>query len=1561
MFLDRNNTRKTLRSTSTDLKATLHKGSLTDKNALGISIDSNSARVFVEQQKKQKEKRLLEKRRGEMANIIRRFAYNYICYKKSRELILLNLENILLNSLEELEQDISRIIKMLTFVFNLNTDFEHYKHILITVYRILKASKYLYIDNISPSSIASLIRITLIIIYRRSMEIDLCSKRSKYNEIRDFGEYNNNSNTFMKNLFNLLDYIGRKWSKNQLEQVLKKVIRFSYVDVLFLKFIQDCFKEIEYIRVNETEILECQGNIPQKQSYSSSLQVEKRKFIEQEESNVTYTSNKIMNCSRINLSLYNIITSLINIICTNDHYRIILFGRGIWNRSIYFLQDRLEKLYPEYFPRVKQFLHYRNEWLLSYIVNILIERFDLVNCVDIESCTCISLFSIILDKLSAYEKFKSFILTQFNKTSNIRSFNYPYPVFWPKSILSYILLQYSQLEEILSRKHKDQHMYLSYFSENFEMKIGEYRKEINKDYQIIFDRILRRLLLWKLYPTQNITNINDKDNEISYNNIKILNSLLKIMNILQTTKQMKFNIGVGIILLIRFFLSLSTFNERLYYQRILASQYNIYDQKDSKTALKYNDNEDDNNKESFGDFLYIKDLLKSYFFDNVINPVLADCYQCFSSQKNFSYSSSILETILIIYFPCDLLGISEICFLEPQNFDNYLHLTNNKTINKQSTYLFSAADLYKSNNITNEKNSLDSNYMKCQYQMDNIGSVKPNSLQFDLKSQKLQSDQLLNSYKEIFSKSFHIQDDDLIFIKGQYDLNMNIDIDGDVFKNSQILLLPLCISSQVMKLNKIILEELSVVTPWVLISFLFLHSLIIVNHNGSFSDFINKSLLVNNKDHAIGDISRYFCIALFIKLTCTQEREIRRALDIMLSNSNDNDKELSQLATKDRSIDYQNLHLHIPNILIDDIRNYFKYSSGPELLKKCMHVFATNTLRLSNGIGILDYNVNNNKSNIRYIEECNLSNEYRWSCNLEHDFQYISLFMNNLTWTLLYINSLRQDNIQGSSLNSSIPQLIDSLRLCFGQTTRQLYIEDSKLHFMPIRQNNKTSIWAIPEASNLLKSRETLLKQQIHIESVGALPTIYTNSVNLNNTDNIPLYQDNDINNSISNIFDSTLRYTSTPTTERILRNVVEELPHILELEDRLGFYHHFIAEFRYQQGTQNINLITPKEIRRDYIIEDALYSMGNLDTEGLRGILRILFVDEQGFAEAGIDGGGLFKDFITCLSKELCSPSFGLFISTRNNTLVPRDIYSLTNILASSNFKEFQRLKKILSNRTITIIGLYEFLGKVVGKAIFEKTLLEVEFNPVFLNLVCHRNNNLDDLANFDQELYRSLIFIREYDDDISQLSLTFSVTLNTELISNQSNKSSNPIEIELVPNGKNIPVTNMNKLLYIQLLTQYKGTTSMKRQAEAFARGLSMVIPEESLRLFSPSELQSLICGVLKGLDVRDLKRNTNYTGYLESSPQIQWLWDILENEFDSEEQSAFLMFVTSSRKAPLLGFEHLNPKFGIQIVPEYTRLPSAATCFNLLKLPAYKSKDILYEKLRLAIFGASGFDLS
>lgn len=129
----------------------------------------------------------------------------------------------------------------------------------------------------------------------------------------------------------------------------------------------------------------------------------------------------------------------------------------------------------------------------------------------------------------------------------------------------------------------------------------------------------------------------------------------------------------------------------------------------------------------------------------------------------------------------------------------------------------------------------------------------------------------------------------------------------------------------------------------------------------------------------------------------------------------------------------------------------------------------------------------------------------------------------------------------------------------------------------------------------------------------------------------------------------------------------------------------------------------------------------------------------------------------------------------------------------------------------------------------------------------------------------------------------------------------------------------------------------------------------------MFDYYELQMLISGGKKDVDVTDWQNNVEYGGYLPQDISVRYFWEIVY-EMTPEEKSKLIKFVTSVSRAPLLGFAVLNPKFGIRNSGrDVTRLPTASTCVNLLKLPDYQNKEIMREKLLYAINTESGFDLS
>jgi ubiquitin-protein ligase E3 C len=215
--------------------------------------------------------------------------------------------------------------------------------------------------------------------------------------------------------------------------------------------------------------------------------------------------------------------------------------------------------------------------------------------------------------------------------------------------------------------------------------------------------------------------------------------------------------------------------------------------------------------------------------------------------------------------------------------------------------------------------------------------------------------------------------------------------------------------------------------------------------------------------------------------------------------------------------------------------------------------------------------------------------------------------------------------------------------------------------------------------------------------------------------------------------------------------------------------------------------------------------------------------------------------------------------------------------------------------------------------------------------------------------------MFLKAYDGDARDLCLSFTV-VNTDF--------GNREEIELMPGGAQIDVTNENKNRYIAMVAKYHIHDKLKEQSEAFTRGLWDVIEKKWLLLFNEPELQVLISGAFDGtIDVSDLKANTIYIGALsELDPVIHRFWKVVYSLSPSQLRS-LLRFVTSCARPPSLGFSCLEPKFTIQRVDGGdAMLPTASTCFNILKLPSYRSAKILREKLLLALGeGSVGFHLA
>ena len=108
----------------------------------------------------------------------------------------------------------------------------------------------------------------------------------------------------------------------------------------------------------------------------------------------------------------------------------------------------------------------------------------------------------------------------------------------------------------------------------------------------------------------------------------------------------------------------------------------------------------------------------------------------------------------------------------------------------------------------------------------------------------------------------------------------------------------------------------------------------------------------------------------------------------------------------------------------------------------------------------------------------------------------------------------------------------------------------------------------------------------------------------------------------------------------------------------------------------------------------------------------------------------------------------------------------------------------------------------------------------------------------------------------------------------------------VDLVPDGRDVAVTDDNKLEYVNLVAAHKMTNAIKEQIAAFTEGFNDIVPHEIISILNPSELELLISGTPE-IDIDDLKNNTEYVGYTTSAPQVRWFWEVVKDL--SEEDRA------------------------------------------------------------------------
>ncbi|RDB16805.1 E3 ubiquitin-protein ligase TOM1-like [Hypsizygus marmoreus] len=386
--------------------------------------------------------------------------------------------------------------------------------------------------------------------------------------------------------------------------------------------------------------------------------------------------------------------------------------------------------------------------------------------------------------------------------------------------------------------------------------------------------------------------------------------------------------------------------------------------------------------------------------------------------------------------------------------------------------------------------------------------------------------------------------------------------------------------------------------------------------------------------------------------------------------------------------------------------------------------------------------------------------------------------------------------------------------------------------------------------------------------------------------------------------------------------------PRVLDFDNKRNYFSqqlHRRPHTREHHGTLQLN------VRRARVFEDSFQHLQRKTGDQIKyGKLSVRFYDEE-----GVDAGGVTREWFQILARQMFDPNNALFQPCAADKLT------------------YQPNKNSWVNPEH--LSFFKFVGRVIGKAIYDGRLLDAYFARSLYRQLLGKPVDYKDVEWVDPEYYNSLCWILE--NDPTPLDLTFSVE-GDEFGVNRI--------VPLKEGGETLPVTQANKREFVQLSAQYRLYSSISQQIESLLGGFYEIIPKDLITIFNEQELELLISGT-PDIDVDEWRAATEYNGYTSSDPNIVWWWRALKS-FNRDERAKVLSFATGTSRVPLSGFVDLQGVQGVQrfsIHKAYgasDRLPQAHTCFNQIDLPQYTSYEMLRQQLLLAINeGGEGFAFS
>ncbi|XP_008265833.1 probable E3 ubiquitin-protein ligase HERC3 [Oryctolagus cuniculus] len=345
--------------------------------------------------------------------------------------------------------------------------------------------------------------------------------------------------------------------------------------------------------------------------------------------------------------------------------------------------------------------------------------------------------------------------------------------------------------------------------------------------------------------------------------------------------------------------------------------------------------------------------------------------------------------------------------------------------------------------------------------------------------------------------------------------------------------------------------------------------------------------------------------------------------------------------------------------------------------------------------------------------------------------------------------------------------------------------------------------------------------------------------------------------------------------------------------------------------------------VRRNNLVGDALRELSIHSDIDLKKPLKVIFDGEE-----AVDAGGVTKEFFLLLLKELLNPIYGMFT-----------YYQDSNLLW-------------FSDTCFVEHNWFHLIGITCGLAIYNSTVVDLHFPLALYKKLLNVQPGLEDLKELSPTEGRSLQELLDYPgEDVEEtFCLNFTICRESYGVTEQK---------KLIPGGDKVTVCKENRQEFVDAYVNYVFQVSIHEWYTAFSSGFLKVCGGKVLELFQPSELRAMMVGN-SNYNWEELEETAIYKGdYSATHPTVKLFWETF-HEFPLEKKKKFLLFLTGSDRIPIYGMGSL------QIIIQSTAsgedyLPVAHTCYNLLDLPKYSSKEILSARLTQALDNYEGFSLA